>query len=207
MAVVTAPLHSMGARGTLAYLLTYQGTKRGHMVTKVRRPRQPFTRSQGAIKLFNTFFTAEWAEQTTNNQDSWKPAAAADRLSNYHAWLKHNLGRAQQMKGGSQRWPILDADPLPTDITLLGVPQMGQNLVVIVHPPATPWYATFFRYRLPLRQASPPDAIAIGFPTSGTSFNVFDVNPPAGVNVYMAMLTMTDGNTILYPDTKQLTTM
>lgn len=201
MANVQQPLFGLGAHGSLGRVLTYQGKTRGYRVGKLPIPKQPHTASQGAVQLYNSFFTADWSTRSDPDKASWKSAGDAQNQSPYHAFLKANLNRAQQLKAGSQKYPITEADPPPPWIQFQAVNLPDQTTVAYISYTPTPlFHAIFYRFEGTNRAPHPNEAVAIAYPSAPNQTHVLLPDLPSGTFTFRAVFSMPDGYSRLLPE-------
>jgi len=99
MTLLTGPLLSEQARGTLAGLLTFSRRRGRNVAGRRNHPKQPRTEAQRATRLFMTWLTKAWAEISAADQASWLNFDETPLLSPYHAYLKHNIDRFKNLPG------------------------------------------------------------------------------------------------------------
>jgi len=93
MAKVTAPMLSLDARGRLGDSLIFS-KQRGTNYTKAYAvPNNPQTAPQVGHRMGIAAITQHWAGLYDSQKASWADLASVWNLSNYHAYLKHNTLR------------------------------------------------------------------------------------------------------------------
>ena len=106
MALTTAPLFSLDARGSLAKTLTYS-KQRGQTYTKAYAvPDNPNTPAQQSIRHIIRLITQSWYLVSEEDRATWDELAELLNLSPYHAYLKTNAQRWQHFLLPSARLPI-----------------------------------------------------------------------------------------------------
>ncbi len=99
MVKLKRPLLSTAASGPLSGILDYSTRRRGAIAGAHRVPAQPRTQPQRATRLWMTWLTKQWKTFTAEEQASWNSAYPFTDLSPYHAYLRHNTSRLNNLPG------------------------------------------------------------------------------------------------------------
>jgi hypothetical protein len=91
MALVTGPLHSDSASGTLDGSLTYSKWKGRQYVRTCVTPTNPRSAKQRGVRGMFAFLAAAWKAIGGTAQATWATLAAADTVSNFNAYMKANM--------------------------------------------------------------------------------------------------------------------
>jgi len=140
MAIITGPLFSLEAHGSLGDVITYARLGRTNYTKVHFSPANPKSPGQIGIRCMTKFLTQIWSELSDNMQAQFQQLGETWNLKPYHAYLKFNL----------QRWtghemPIVDFvtshTPTYDDLTLF-IDKTGllhEFTLVIEFEPNTPF--------------------------------------------------------------------
>ena len=135
MAIITGPLFSLEAHGSLGDVLTYARLGRTNYTKVHFTPANPRSQKQVVRRLMTGWLTQTWSALSDSEKANFNSMATSWNLSPYHAWLKFN----------SQRWTsnLMPAKLLPTgfdftpNVMIFNPTQAGNiwtiNIVVTAH--------------------------------------------------------------------------
>jgi hypothetical protein len=122
MATVSGPLHSDSASGSVFKQLTFQKSRRGHIVRGYNMPGslQPFapSASQLALRAQTKAIMQEWAVLTTEQKSTWNALAESRGILACNVFLQENTKRLAADLEITPVWPAVA--PLPPAIQFLG---------------------------------------------------------------------------------------
>lgn len=114
-----APFMSLTASGRFGECIQYAETRRVTVAGRRRHPKQPRTRKQLATRLYMSLLARAWSTNSDADHATWDNHPTRDRLSRYHAYLKHNANRYKNLPGRATGMAELDVYPstrYPTSI-------------------------------------------------------------------------------------------
>jgi hypothetical protein len=122
MALVTGPLMSMDASGTIGETLTFGKWKGRNYVRQRVIPANPKSASQLGVRSMMSFLAKQWTELTAGEQASYAEMAEAKSISAFNQFVSVNLTRWQNFDGPTKEYPAAEAStPLTvSDMTLTG---------------------------------------------------------------------------------------
>lgn len=113
MSVLTGPLFSIAARGSLARTIEYVSTKRGTAARRWKQPRNPDTPAQRSIRSANRFLTDQWNVVSATDRETFIAPAEIAHIAPYHAYLSQNMTRWIVQRSPAQIHPASEDDTLP----------------------------------------------------------------------------------------------
>ena len=122
MALVTGPLMSIGASGTLGKTLTY-ATWKGRSYCRERViPANPRSAAQTGVRSMMSWISQRWNGLSAPNKATWDEMAEIKQISAFNAMVGENLDRWQQNDTPTDAFPAAEAntDLLPDDIGVDG---------------------------------------------------------------------------------------
>jgi hypothetical protein len=90
MAVVSAPLMSLGASGQLGGAIVYSSWKGRPVVRQLVTPSNPKSAKQSARRAMMRFLTQAWAALSGTNHASWDTLAKATNIAPINAYVAHD---------------------------------------------------------------------------------------------------------------------
>jgi hypothetical protein len=125
MVKLTGPGLGHGARGALGDSVIFSTSKGRAYLKTHRKPKQPRTPDQIAMRAIMAFISSQWSAITAGDQATWDAPALPDNLSHINAYQRQNLTRWRNRQAPGNRYPILEDDDPGTGETLLatGGPQ------------------------------------------------------------------------------------
>lgn len=105
MAIVTGPLMSLSASGTVGDAIVFATWKGRAYVRKHAIPANPNSVSQVSVRAALRFYTQAWTDLTSAQQLDWDTLAAASNISAFNAFVSYNMTRWGQALGGSKMHP------------------------------------------------------------------------------------------------------
>lgn len=109
MVKLTGPGLAQQASGSLGSELTFSSWKGQAYLKKHRKPKQPRTDKQVAMRLMMSFLAAEWKSISAAHQDTWSKPAAHPQISAFNAYQGTNLERWRSFQAPSQVYPATEA--------------------------------------------------------------------------------------------------
>lgn len=109
MATLRGPMLSLRASGGLGETLTYAESLGRPYVKAWRRPRNPQSDKQRAIRSVHGYCLGRWAGMSTAWQDTFQPQADARRILPVNFFCGYNVSRARGFRGVSGVWPATEA--------------------------------------------------------------------------------------------------
>lgn len=123
MALVTGPLMSIGASGTLANTLTYAKWKGRAYVRSRVIPENPRSAAQTGVRAMMSFLSQRWNGLGAPAKASWDDMAVVKEISAFNAFVGENLDSWQVAKSPTDEFPAGEAntDLLPDEVGVDGV--------------------------------------------------------------------------------------
>ena len=124
MARVTGPLFSVDASGTVAGAVVFSRWKGRSYVRKHAIPSNPNSVKQVSVRAALRFLSQAWSAATVGNKASWLELAEATKISNFNAYLQHNMRLHRSMLPFTIAYPaaaISTAGSAPTLAVTAGV--------------------------------------------------------------------------------------
>ncbi len=123
MALVTGPLMSIDASGTLAKTLTFAKWKGRNYVRQRIIPMNPQSALQTGVRSMMSWISQRWNGLSTPNKATWDDMAATKEISSFNAFVGENLDRWQLNTTPTDAFPAagLNTDLLPDDVAIDGV--------------------------------------------------------------------------------------
>jgi hypothetical protein len=133
MAIVTGPLMSMSASGTVGNTLTYSNWKGRAYVRNRVDPANPKSGPQKGVRAMFRYLSMLWASLSGPNKATWDAAAAAAEISPFNAFLKENMNR-----WSNGHFPIEAANATPPTLggtapTIVATTGVGEVELAITH--------------------------------------------------------------------------
>lgn len=194
MALVTAPLMSLDASGTIAKSITFSKWKGRNYVRQTVKPLNPKTAAQTGVRACMKFLSKAWVSIKAASSASYLAEADAKKISTFDAYISENLRRWREGKGIAQSYPAAEAST-PGTITM-GAPAGGQRNIVLTLTPSTAtalWGIAIYRAATTIATANWNNCIAIiaGNGTSAVTYTDAPLN--AGTYHYRAAFITSDG--------------
>lgn len=108
MVKLKGPSLSIDASGSLADILTFSTSKGRAYVKHKPTPDQPRSGNQVSMRAMMQFLSQQWQNLTAGNQATWADAYPDPSLSNYNAFIKHNLIRWRNKWAPSKEYPAAE---------------------------------------------------------------------------------------------------
>lgn len=135
MALVTAPLMSLDASGSVAKTVTFSKWKGRNYVRQTVIPHNPKSAAQTGMRSAVRFLSQIWASIKVAVAADYLALADAQKISPFNAFIQVNLNRWRNGDGFTQAYPAAET-VTPGTITL-GTPEGGQRNVVLTVTPST----------------------------------------------------------------------
>ena len=119
MVKLRGPGLSTHAGGTLADQLIFSNWKGRAYLKTHRKPKQPRSPGQVAMRAMMSFLSAEWAQIIPENQATWDELAKHDNVSPFNAYQGYNLQRWASFEAPSKKYPALEFGTAPTTTPLV----------------------------------------------------------------------------------------
>jgi len=132
MAILTGPLMSLDARGTIGKTITYSKGKQRHYAKMRPVPSNPRTGSQLYIRLMVGYltkcFSPMWLDEREYMIENWSSLTDQGNLSVFSAFMRFNMKRWAQRKGPSISGITLVEDESP--VSEVSATIYGRNVEV-----------------------------------------------------------------------------
>ncbi len=193
MAVVTGPLFSLSASGSVGDSIVYSTWKGIQYVRRHAVPANPKSVGQVSVRVMLKFLTQYWASLTGAEQTDWETRAAATNISPFNAFVGFNQTRWGRYAFPSKLDPATETGTAGTILAptaaagsrsiLLAVPisALADNWGVVIHSSLT---TGFTPSRVTGRQVIPAESVA--------TFNWLDFPLTVGVEVFYRFESFTD---------------
>lgn len=122
MAIVTGPLMSIDASGTLAETLTYAKWKGRNYVRQRVIPMNPKSALQTGVRSMMSWISQRWNGLSAPDKATWDDMAETKEISPFNAYVGENLDRWQTNDTPTDAFPAAEAntDLLPDDVGVDG---------------------------------------------------------------------------------------
>ncbi len=108
MVKLTGPALGQAASGSLAGALTFSQSKGRHYVKSFKKPKQPNTKPQMAMRAAMTFLSQQWGIFSQPYKDTWNGPAAYAGISPFNAFQRENLTRIRNLLGPTVAYPAAE---------------------------------------------------------------------------------------------------
>jgi hypothetical protein len=208
MALLTGPLMSLDASGTIGDTITYAKWKgRNYARTRVI-PSNPKSASQTGMRSMFSFLTKQWDSLSSNDQATYDEAAEAKSISSFNEYISYNMARWKNYSPPSQAKPAAEAStPLTvSDMTLTG----GEAHVNISLTPSGStdiWGFEIYRSDAEITNPNNSNCIAVIEADGANAVEYNDTGLEAGTYHYRAAVINTDGirGTVIADDSEAAT--
>jgi len=95
MAVLTGPLMSLDASGTIGKTVTYSKWKGRHYARSRVVPKNPKSVMQTGVRAMMGWLSKRWTSISANNKLTWAALAASKEITKFNAFVGANLSRWQ----------------------------------------------------------------------------------------------------------------
>ena len=219
MTLLTGPLMSDEARGTLADLLTYSRRRGRNVAGRRNNPKQPQTEAQRATRIYVAWLTRAWAAISADRKKTWHNFADTPLLSPYHAYLSHNVNRMKNMPGlwtnpavfenwPGQAYPVTRSGLAANINTLPMTPGKGYaDFNVQVLDKRDNWGFAIFRVLGPDQPATYRRLVAIATVQTNGLHTIRIANLAPGLNKFYCQRFTTDGATTAFWSLYQTTVL
>lgn len=116
MALVTAPLLSLDARGKFAGALVYSNWKGRPTVRQLVTPANPKSAGQVSTRAMFRFLAQNWANLSAANKATWEAGAASLSVSPFNYYVGFNMDRWTQFT-----FPFDTPTSVPGTVPVMGV--------------------------------------------------------------------------------------
>ncbi len=106
MAIITGPLFSLEAHGSLGDVITYARLGRTNYSKVHFTPANPQSDKQIRRRVMTKWLTQTWSSLSDSEKANFNGMAASWNLSPYHAWLQFNSRRWTSNEMPVKLWPI-----------------------------------------------------------------------------------------------------
>lgn len=124
MVKLKGPGLAQQASGSIAEELTFSNWKKIAYLKMHRKPKQPRTKPQLALRAIMQFLSGEWNAIPQARKDTWIVPAAAKNIPLFNAYQAVNLTRWRNFHAPSQIYPATEIAPYagyPTSFTYGGI--------------------------------------------------------------------------------------
>jgi hypothetical protein len=195
MALVTGPLMSMEASGSIGGTLTFSKWKGRAYVRERVIPANPRSANQVGIRAMIKFLGSVWGDLTALIQSSYETAAAAASISPFNQYMKENMNLWVDGYAPKQ---TKDATPTHSGQALTTMtPTGGDNhvsLALAIASATNQWAIAIYRDDAEITDASRANCIAIIPVAAQTSLTYVDGGLAPGTYHYRAATITDDGN-------------
>lgn len=108
MVKLIGPALGQTASGSLAGALTFSQTKGRAYVKSYKRPKQPDSKPQMAMRAAMAFLSQQWGIFSDPYKNSWNGPAAYAAISPFNAFQGANLTRIRNFKGPTVAYPAAE---------------------------------------------------------------------------------------------------
>jgi hypothetical protein len=177
MATVRGPLFSIGATGSIANGLTFQGNTRGTIAKRYARPRNPNTQAQRSIRVAVAWLAYHWRNMSPTDKQPWLELGEIDNVGGFAAFTRYNMDRWKTARVPSLVYP---ATELTTrDVSSLATALNGNILTATVnnlYPDPTPYHVALYYSPRPI--ATPDRRLCIGMFSFTTAARLVSATTP-----------------------------
>lgn len=179
MVKLTGPATAQQASGSLGEALIFSHTKRGAYLKRHKKPKQPRTPAQVAMRAMMGFLSSQWANLSPGDQATWTALAQQDDISEFNAYQAYNCDRWRRFLAPSMTYPAplggsfsaaggLTATPFPAMV----------RLAITITIPRNAW--AYPIYRIPTAGTAKNWNYLVGFQIAlAAGLAVFDDRPLA----------------------------
>lgn len=194
MALVTGPLMSLDASGTIGKAITFGHWKGRHSVRTRVIPENPKSAAQTGVRSMMSFLSKAWAAIAALSKATWDDLAESKQITPFNAFVGANLTRWQSNQGPSEDNPAAEAS---TPVALATFTPSGESgyvdISLEVDTNADSWGVAIFRDTAEITNFSWAKCIAI-IPLGSEETTVYTDSPlAAGTYHYRAANINTDG--------------
>lgn len=108
MVKLIGPALGQAASGSLAGALTYSSTKGRAYVKSYKKPAQPQSKKQMAMRAAMTFLSQQWGTFSQPYKDTWNDLATYNNVSPFNAFQSENLTRFRNFNAPSVAYPAAE---------------------------------------------------------------------------------------------------
>lgn len=135
MALITGPLLSLDARGSVAGSLVFSNWKGRPYVRQLVTPSNPKSAGQVSTRAMFKFLAQAWAALSAADKATWEDLAAATTISAFNAYVAYNQNRWTQFTWPYDRpTPTAGAVPVMGALTATGAIRQASVSQVITTP-------------------------------------------------------------------------
>lgn len=194
MVKLYAPMFSLDASGTVGNAITFSKWKGRNYARKRVIPANPKSVLQVSVRAMMRFLSQAWTDVDSTPQGSWDAPAAAENVSAFNAYIKHNLQRWREFQPPSQTHPAPETGTEP--VATLDSATGGENHIDVEFTITTlndVWGVILFRSPTGTFDTSRANAIRV-IPVTGTGTLVYtDSQLAAGTYYYDARFFTEEG--------------
>jgi hypothetical protein len=162
MAIVTGPLMSLDASGTIGDAITFAKWKGRHYVRTRVIPENPKSAKQTGCRAMMSFLAQIWYGLTTGNKATWDDMAETKQISSFNAMVGENLSRWQDTHSPTKEFPAAEASAGLTITTQTLTGGLGHATIEITPSGATAiWGLAIFRALAEITVPSWANCIAV----------------------------------------------
>lgn len=126
MALVTMPLGSFDASGSVAGAIVFSKWKGRNYVRRLVKPSNPKSGPQVGVRSMFKFLAQNWAGLTAPEQATWQPLADAAVVSPFNAYMSSGQKRWRNFLPPGQEIPITETGTPGTNATWLAAAGVRQ---------------------------------------------------------------------------------
>lgn len=194
MALVTGPLHSDAASGSIKGGVTFSRWKGRAYVRQTVTPLNPQSAKQTGVRCMMRFLARLWSGLSSASQATWDSMAASKQISAFNAFVSENLMRWQSFLSPTTDFPAAEVSTGLTvsTQTLTG----GQGMVTIdMTPSGSTDILGFAIFRDTAEITSPNwnNCIAVGIADGANLVSYVDSPLDAGTYHYRTAVINVDG--------------
>lgn len=200
MVKLTGPGTAEKASGTLAGTLVFSHTKRGAYLKRHRKPKQPNTQPQFAMKAMLKGLSPAWHLASAYNQATWNPLATQREITPFNAYLGYNLARWRRKLPPTRAFPELGTIVTrtwgqPTLQTIGRYVEITWNLTALVNG----WFIPIYRTLDGFADGTWYQLIGQVYQTAPGVGTFNDLHPLTGTNYYAVSLESNSGYEVPTP--------
>lgn len=108
MVKLKGPILSTVASGTLADVLCFLRGQQTTIAKKYARPKNPKSPGQVGVRAMVTWLSKQWSSLSPAEQLTWQDAVPGKQLAPYHAYIRYNMIRWNNMLYPSAAYPAAE---------------------------------------------------------------------------------------------------
>jgi len=194
MAVLTGPLMSLDASGTIGKAVTYSKWKGRHYARTRVIPNNPKSDMQTGVRAMMSYLSKHWAGLSAGNKLTWHTLAEARQITHFNAFVSECLTRWQVNQAPTEAYPAAEAS-VPLTVTTQTLTGAAGYATIEVTPSGATAIAGIIIYRSLAAITAPnwTQVIAVIEPDGANKVTYTDTPLEAGTYHYRTGIFNTDG--------------